>query len=448
MKSRMQRLHLLPLALAAIVFGTAVPVEWRAPVLGPLNLSVPDVLINLLLYAPLGLALWRRPLGATLAIAAVLSGSIEVLQMWAFERDSSPIDVLANLLGAAAGHALARHLAAARGLRCESLPLDRRALLLAALAAGVLITAWAWPARPSSLANWDAGFELLLGNERTADRPWRGELATLALVPAALSPHEIRALADLSALGDRAVLARIAGPGAYLLPAPLSLQGGSAAARIAPEAARRFLELAVERNAFTLVASLSTADITQTGPARVVSFSADPFNRNFDLGQKGDRLIFRVRTPVTGPNGMNPRTETPSVLEEGRATAVAASFDGSVARIYVDGQTRGRANLAAAGCLLRNLCDSDLPIATALFGGLLAAIALGLLVPRSRPRAVALSLAAGASGALLLRALQAVQEVPLFEGWTPLLALAGAGCAGIAAVADEPTAVVEPAPVR
>jgi len=47
----------------------------------------------------------------------------------------------------------------------------------------------------------------------------------------------------------------------------------------------------------------------QTGPARIISFSSDASTRNFTLGQHGDRLVLRLRTPFTGPNGTNPEVE-------------------------------------------------------------------------------------------------------------------------------------------
>jgi hypothetical protein len=42
----------------------------------------------------------------------------------------------------------------------------------------------------------------------------------------------------------------------------------------------------------------------QAGPARLLSFSADPYNRNFTLGQADQQLILRLRTPRSGNNGM------------------------------------------------------------------------------------------------------------------------------------------------
>ncbi len=61
-----------------------------------------------------------------------------------------------------------------------------------------------------------------------------------------------------------------------------------------------------QSNELTIEAVLTPANVTQGGPARVVSFSLDPYKRNFTLGQQGDRLVLRLRTPQTGPNGMKP----------------------------------------------------------------------------------------------------------------------------------------------
>ncbi|MBX3748264.1 MAG: DUF1592 domain-containing protein [Verrucomicrobiae bacterium] len=62
---------------------------------------------------------------------------------------------------------------------------------------------------PGDLANWDASFHLLLGNETSHDRPWLGTLHRVALLDRALSDSEIRARApamaryDLSAVPAR-----------------------------------------------------------------------------------------------------------------------------------------------------------------------------------------------------------------------------------------------------
>lgn len=66
------------------------------------------------------------------------------------------------------------------------------------------------------------------------------------------------------------------------------------------------LESCRATNQLTLETIFTPANITQDGPARIVSFSTDPYNRNFTLGQERDQLVFRLRTPRTGENGQNP----------------------------------------------------------------------------------------------------------------------------------------------
>jgi hypothetical protein len=86
----------------------------------------------------------------------------------------------------------------------------------------------------------------------------------------------------------------------------LELTGGAALASAADgpllEACRQTHELSIE-------VVLAPATLRQEGPARIVSFSLDPMQRNFTLGQERARLILRLRTPQTGDNGMNPQTE-------------------------------------------------------------------------------------------------------------------------------------------
>ncbi|HUG25216.1 VanZ family protein [Piscinibacter sp.] len=423
------RLHLLPLAAAMIVFGTAVPVELRAPVGWSLGVGLGDALVNVLLYLPLGLCLWRRPLAASIALGALLSLAIESLQVGSFGRHAALSDVLANTLGVLAGALLGRLLVRRGHPGPHILRVGGHSAAAAAGGAVLLLLAWTASTPPSHIGNWDAGFDTLLGNETTGDRPWRGSVAALALVPQALSRDELR---SLSALEEPAVRAALLARGAFVLAEPVALPGVGAM-RLPPAAVRRFHDLAVSRNAFSVIAHVTPADAEQNGPARIVSNSADPFNRNFDLGQDGQRLVFRVRTTITGLNGMAPYTASVPVLEAARPVRVAATFDGAVARIHVDGQARARHNLAAAGCVLPSLCDTDLPIAASLFGALLAIMAMAVSArrPLSPTPAAARAMAAGAAGAVLLQWLAVGREV-LPSGWgTPLLVLAGAACVAL-----------------
>lgn len=426
---RVSQLHLLPVALATIIFCTAVPLEFRGPVMWSLGFNITDFVLNLLLYAPLGLALWRRSMVVSLAGAAILSTAIEIQQIWHFERFGSAFDVLANVLGAACGVMLARRLVQPGRVGPDTLPIDWRLTAIAIVGVVVLLAVWTLPVQPSNLSNWNPDFDLLLGNERTSDRPWRGTISTLALVPAPLSRQEVR---DLGNVADPGVQASLVERGAYVLSEAITLDG-TEAKRLSPDVSHWFFDSAVTHNGFTLIAKVTTADTRQKGPARLISFSADQFNRNFDLGQEDARLVFRVRTLSTGPNGMNPHTKTPPVLVAERPIAVVATFDGAVARVYVDGQPRGRANLAAAGCAIPRFCDSDLPIASALLGALLAIVAVGIGRPLSRAKAVMLAILAGMLGAALFHLV--VEPLPL-DVWPPVMVLAGAASVGLATSGD------------
>ncbi len=391
---RRHRLRLLPLALAAIIFCTAVPVEFRGPVLWSNGFDVGDFVNNVLLYVPIGLALWKRSLLVGLAGAAILSTTIEILQIWHFERFGSAFDILANILGMACGILLARRLVqSGRGIP-DSFLITQRLTVFAILGVVMLLALWVVPAQPSNLSNWNPDFELLLGNERTSDRPWRGTISELALVPAPLSGTEAH---DLQDVADPLVRASLLTRGAYILPEPIRLEGGEAK-RLSPEVARQFFYSATTRNGFTLIAKVTTANAHQNGPARLMSFSADQFNRNFDLGQEDARLVFRVRTGITGLNGMYPHVETAPALVAERPILVVATFDGAVSRVYVDGQAQGRSNLAAAGCFIPLLCDTGVPIASALFGGLCAIVVIGTVRTTSREKAIMLALLAGMLG--------------------------------------------------
>ena len=52
-----------------------------------------------------------------------------------------------------------------------------------------------------------------------------------------------------------------------------------------------------------LVLRLRSFSPDQTGPARIFTLSADPFHRNLTIGQEGENLILRLRTPGTDLNG-------------------------------------------------------------------------------------------------------------------------------------------------
>ena len=63
----------------------------------------------------------------------------------------------------------------------------------------------------------------------------------------------------------------------------------------------------------------------------------DTGRRNFTLGQDKDQLVLRLRTPATGPNGVNPQV-TLCKLEAGKMRHVLVTYRDGKLRAYLDGK--------------------------------------------------------------------------------------------------------------
>jgi hypothetical protein len=112
---------LLTAAAVALVVAATLPHDWQDhshwarvawwPFVSGL-VRPGDLIINVLLYVPLGVALqWRRPADArwlVFAIAALLSGSMELTQVWSHDRFPSATDVAMNIAGCSLGAHLVR----------------------------------------------------------------------------------------------------------------------------------------------------------------------------------------------------------------------------------------------------------------------------------------------------------------------------------------------------
>ena len=111
--------------------------------------------------------------------------------------------------------------------------------------------------------------------------------------------------------------------------------------------------------AITIALRMRSDALLQNGPARILSLSADPSNRNFTIGQERDNLVFRLRTPLTGPNGNDPPIIARGVIRSGEFQLFVTTYDGDVFRIYADGRLVNETMLEA-GPLLG--WDSQFPL--------------------------------------------------------------------------------------
>jgi len=319
-----------------------------------------------------------------------------------------------NTLGALFGFTLARTLERAKGWSFDTIGLDRRVGLGAFVLSVLLLGVMAIPGTRSDFSNWDPDYQIAIGDELTLDRPWRGTVSEITVFDRALDAASIRkwAIRRLP-LVKTSVL--------HLEPADLAddLRGKPLLDRLQT---RQLFDALVKNGAMTLLVRFRTDDLDQSGPARIVTFSKDPFNRNFTLGQRGRALNFRLRTPVSGPNGDFPDTNVPELLVEDEELVVAVSFDRRVVRVFVNGLLAARTNLAAAGHPIPDLADYGLPAAASLLGLLLAVSSL--TVSQFRTRWVVCALA-GALGGLLLVLVGGTRALPALTKWVPWIGLAG-----------------------
>jgi len=91
-----------------------------------------------------------------------------------------------------------------------------------------------------------------------------------------------------------------------------------------------------ESDAFTLEVKFTTSDITQNGPARIVSMSSGSSNRNFTFGQDDEAYLMRLRTGETGSNG-TPDMESSDVLATDTLQHVIVVFDGEYVKMWRNG---------------------------------------------------------------------------------------------------------------
>jgi glycopeptide antibiotics resistance protein len=336
-----------------------------------------DVPANVALFLPLGFAVGGllglggraggRALGILVVAGAALSLTVELMQLRLPSRDPSFLDVASNTVGTFLGGLIYRLVGARVIARGSGWNLHRprrpSAVLLAAIYMGFALAAFFLPFRldrVTQLGNWADFFPLVVGDERTGDRPWQGSIAQIEMADRALAPEEVRRLhraGSLSVAGIPALVSYDLRAGDYSdrarnLPSlewkpgeepPGSGKSGGAhfdgASRLQTRGpARALTDRVRETNEFTLSIHGATASAEQDGPARIVTQSWDIGHRNFTLGQAGMDLNFRLRMPLTGENGLYPEFYAPGVFSTSAPQHLVITYEAAQLRLFVNGE--------------------------------------------------------------------------------------------------------------
>ena len=139
---------------------------------------------------------------------------------------------------------------------------------------------------------------------------------------------------DLTLAGDVAWLS--GGRGVWLGGGGAKMQSSGPAGKLAGRITRT--------KQFTAEVWARPAALSQGGPARLISYSLDPYNRNFSLAhgsmeEVSRDLVFRLRTTGgTDQNGL-PNVAVPSTMTHG-VSHLVATFDGQSVRIYKNGELK------------------------------------------------------------------------------------------------------------
>jgi hypothetical protein len=123
-----------------------------------------------------------------------------------------------------------------------------------------------------------------------------------------------------------------------VFPAPGIARGKEPPPSMAEAMRHGWLEVRVEARPFTL---------DQWGPARILSLSWDVYHRNLTLGQDGDVLVLRLRTPATTDDGM-PELRVAGVFAPDRSTLVRVSITPGKLELDIAPTTRIERSLPAA----------------------------------------------------------------------------------------------------
>jgi hypothetical protein len=207
-------------------------------------------------------------------------------------------------------------------------------------------------------SNWDSNFRLALANELTRDRPWLGELHCVAIYDRALGSRQIArnfkgsrdktagspivlynfrqgqgdAIKDVSD-GSKPLNLKISDASAvkWLSSGGLRVNASTLISSNVP--ASKVIKAVRKSHEMTIEAWVKCANINQTGPARIVTVSGDPSQRNFTLGQKDGAYEMRFRTTSTSSNG-EPALSTPGGEDDPKQICGLRNDSGNLAILY------------------------------------------------------------------------------------------------------------------
>ncbi|MGF2040509.1 MAG: VanZ family protein [Nostoc sp. CmiVER01] len=334
-----------------------------------------DQVNNFLLFMPLGFGLTRLlqkrkiktgvQVFIVTLVSASLSFTVEGLQIFLPSRMPTPSDIMNNSIGGFIGficfdiwnnQSFKKTIAQIENSRASRSNKQIIIFFIGYIFLTFLISVL-WQ-NTIILSNWDRNYPLLIGNEQTRDRPWQGYISEIYIADRAISKNEVvQGLADSSYfnnLGNSLIANyQFKGKCCYKeqtgqLP-ELLWQGQPSDAQEGKGvflSSSHWLQTATpvttlskrisKTSEFTLSTTLATTNLEQFGPARIISISGTSLRRNLTLGQQGNDLDFRLRTPITGENGADLRLNIPNIFKDTKLHHIVITYSRATIQVYVD----------------------------------------------------------------------------------------------------------------
>lgn len=366
------------------------------------NLNAKHFALNILLFIPFGFLMfslirnnpWEDYIKIFICVAlgASLSFIIETYQLFLF-RASELSDIFSNTTGAFIGAVLAKfyHNRVVGIIRYNWIRIQRSKyllILIVVLYSVIVFSLSVFPIQHVDFRNWDPSFTFQIGNEATLDRAWVGKIYLVAIYNRDLLDEEVstnfkegpysrsstrikdglvasynfkenggKTVHDISGFGSPLNLT-VYTPSKvrWLTPNGLEILDSTIIRSQSP--AEKLYNAIKSTNEFTVEAWIAPGNISQEGPARIVSFSEDPYLRNFTLGQQEKDMHFRVRTPASGLNGTRTNLKTIDNFLTTEIQHLVATYRGGIETLFVNGVKQSEVAIFGDIKLIKPLGDN------------------------------------------------------------------------------------------
>ena len=370
-----------------------------------------DLMQNVILFIPLGVTLrWflagygirqRGQIVGSMILAGLLALGIEIAQLIIPGRTAAILDVMANTAGAGLG---------SRWLAPLLIPIvdqiARRVVhLIRQTPATVVViglTIWLGSAgwllqhwqRATLPTNWSDRYTLQIGAADDGRRFWPGYVSFVALYSRAFTEREAHtvdtfqeavALQPLLAYDLKQFPPMPKGPYSQPLVAhgkPVLTQEGMRVGYerwlMSREPLRGVATAIAQTGAFTLVARVAVGEPTRHTEGFIINYGRGIDGHNVSLIQAGADLLVRMRLPLTRAANDRPPLRFSDVFTSSQPQVLILSYDGAVARLFVDGQQHRQQYTFGPGEALLNRW---LPVETHQIGGWSIALTFMLSLP-------------------------------------------------------------------